>query len=282
MFAACMMSYFSSGSNRVSYKVLFLFALTNTMRIILFSVWVAILLPACKVFYPNYLLRETRDFYYYEMAELEQQGHIVLPGDFITFMVSPVKGFQLIEGVGITGGLPAFNMAWMGNPQYFVRPDGYVDLPILGEMYVKGMLRLDLERLLREKYAALFNDPFLTVTISNRRAFLFTGIGSATVVSLPRENTTLIEVIALAGGLSAGSKSHKIRVIRGDYNNPTIKRVDLSTIHGLKDANMIIQSNDLIIVEPVTRAAPALLNEISPYMALLTTILSLAILLRRQ
>jgi polysaccharide biosynthesis/export protein len=245
------------------------------MKKIIYPFFVLLLLSSCKIFYPNYLLRETKDFYYYEMAELEQQSHIILPGDFISFSISPLKGFQLVESSGVTQGFAS------GNAQYFVRADGYVDLPILGEMYVKGMARLELERQLREKFSTLFNDPFLTVFISNRRAFLFTGIGVASVISLPRENTTLIEVIAIAGGLSGDSKSHKIRVIRGDYNNPTIKKIDLSTIHGLKDANMIIQSNDIIIVEPLTRIAPAVLREISPYMALLTTVFTLVILFKR-
>jgi polysaccharide export outer membrane protein len=254
------------------------------MKKIIYLLIFGVLFSSCKVFYPNYLLRETRDFYYYEMAELEHQGHIILPGDFISFSVTPLKGFQLIDAAGAGAGFQPGGLMgnfMFGSAQYFVRPDGYVDLPILGEMYVKGMLRLDLERLLREKYATFFNDPFLTVTISNRRVFLFRGLGRGNVIVLPNENTKLIEVLALAGGITSDSKSHKIRVIRGDYNNPTIKRIDLSTIKGLKDANMIVLSNDIIIVEPITRVVPELLREISPYMSLLTTILSLAILFKR-
>jgi len=220
------------------------------------------------------------------MAELEDQGHIVLPGDFISFVISPLKGFGLLDrgafGDNEFSGNANSNNSntqnslnnGLGTAQFFVRTDGYVDLPILGELYVKGMKRLDLEKQLREKFATFYNDPFLTVNISNRRAFLFAGMGKASVVVLPRENTTLLEVLALSGGVAENAKANKIRVIRGDYNNPTIKKIDLSTINGLKDGSMVINSNDLIIVDPVTRVVPTLLKEITPILALLTTVVS--------
>jgi len=240
-------------------------------------------LSSCKFLFPNYLLRETKDFYYYEMTELEDQGHIVLPGDFVSFVISPLKGFGLLDqgafGNQFSNNTNANNVQGgmnngLGTAQFFVRTDGYVDLPILGEIYVKGMKRLDLEKQLREKFSTFYNDPFLTVNISNRRAFLFAGMGKASVVVLPRENTTLLEVLALSGGVAENAKANKIRVIRGDYNNPTIKKIDLSTISGLKDGSMIINSNDLVIVDPVTRVVPTLLKEITPLLALLTTVVS--------
>ncbi len=239
-------------------------------------------LSSCKYFFPNYLFRETKDFYYYEMTDLKQQEHVVMHGDFITFNITPQKGLMLVDWATGEGGMQMQRMAQGGTAQYFVRDDGTVDLPILGEVYVAGMKRLEVEKMLKEKYASVFVDPFLIVNVSNRRAFVFAGLGNAEVVPLPRENTSLAELLALSGGLAANAKSNKIRVIRGGYENPTIKKIDLSTINGLKDAGMIIQANDLVVIEPVTRAAPAILREIAPYMGLLTTALTLVLLFRRN
>ena len=216
------------------------------------------------------------------MTDLKQQEHVVMHGDFITFNVTPQKGLQLVDMASIQGGGGQMQMMNQGmSAQYFVRHDGTVDLPILGEVSVLGMRRLEVEKMLKEKYASIFVDPFLIVTVSNRRAFVFAGLGRAQVVPLPRENTNLAELLALSGGITENAKSNKIRVIRGDYENPTIKKVDLSTINGLKDAGMIIQANDLVVIEPVTRAAPALLRELTPYLGLITTALTLVLLFRR-
>jgi polysaccharide biosynthesis/export protein len=254
-------------------------------KLIFLLVISSVTFSSCKYLFPNYLLRETKDFYYYEMAELEEKGHIVLPGDYISFNIAPLKGFGLLDntafkeipvmGSSVNTSLANTPNAGLGSAQFFVRTDGYVDLPILGEIYVSGMKRLDLEKMLREKFSVYYNEPFLVVNISNRRAFVFSGMGKANVVTLPRENTNLLEVIALAGGVEDGAKSHNIRVIRGDYNNPTIKKIDLSTIKGLKDAGMIINSNDIIILEPVTRAVPTALKELTPILSLITTAVTL-------
>jgi polysaccharide export outer membrane protein len=250
------------------------------MRKLLLLIIPLLTLSSCKYFFPNYLFRETKDFYYYEMTDLKQQEHVVMHGDFITFNITPQKGLMLIDMA--TGGNAQMQMMMQaGMAQYFVRNDGTVDLPILGEVSVSGMKRLEVEKMLKEKYAAIFVDPFLIINVSNRRAFVFAGLGKAQVVPLPRENTNLAELLALSGGIAENAKSNKIRVIRGDYENPTIKKIDLSTINGLKDAGMIIQANDLVVIEPVTRAAPALLRELTPFLGLITTALTLVLLFRR-
>lgn len=241
------------------------------------------MLSSCKYFFPNYLFRETKDFYYYEMTELKQMEHIVMHGDFIAFNVTSMKGLDLIDlNSGSQGSGQTQSILRGTGAQFFVRQDGTVDLPILGVVQVAGMKRLEVEKILREKYSGIFVDPFITITITNRRAFVLAGLGRAQVVPLPRENTSLIELLALAGGIAENAKSSKIRIIRGDYENPTIKKVDLSTITGLKDAGMIVQANDLVIIDPVTRIAPAILRELAPYLSLFTTIFTLAILLRRD
>jgi polysaccharide export outer membrane protein len=216
------------------------------------------------------------------MTDLKQQEHVVMHGDFITFNVTPQKGLQLVDWATGAGGGQMQMMMQGGMAQYFVRDDGTVDLPVLGDVAVAGMKRLEVEKMLKEKYASVFVDPFLIVTVSNRRAFVFAGLGRAQVVPLPRENTSLAELLALSGGIAENAKSNKIRVIRGDYENPTIRKVDLSTINGLKDAGMIIQANDLIVIEPLTRAVPALLRELTPYLGLLTTALTLVFFIRRN
>jgi polysaccharide export outer membrane protein len=251
------------------------------MRKLLLLIVPLLTLSSCKYFFPNYLFRETKDFYYYEMTDLKQQEHVVMHGDFITFNVTPQKGLMLIDMASGEGGGQMQRMMQGGMAQYFVRDDGTVDLPILGDVVIGGMKRLEVEKMLKEKYASIFVDPFLIITVSNRRAFVFAGLGRAQVVPLPRENTNLAELLALSGGITENAKSNKIRVIRGDYENPTIKKVDLSTINGLKDAGMIIQANDLVVIEPVTRAAPALLRELTPYLGLITTALTLVLLFRR-
>jgi polysaccharide export outer membrane protein len=97
--------------------------------------------------------------------------------------------------------------------------------------------------------------------------------GSGTVVTLKNENTTLIEALALAGGITETGKAYKIKLIRGDSRNPQVQLIDLSTIEGMKQSNMLLQANDIIYVEPVPRISNAILSQITPIVGILTSML---------
>ena len=255
----------------------------SLFRVCLLLFFVSFLASSCQVLFPNYLLREDRKFSYTELVDTSVNAQTLMPGDIINFQLGTRDGYgfiDVLERIGISGG-GGQNQGNANRVTYPVTPDGIADFPLIGELNVLGMTRIQLQELLEEKYSVIYKDPFIVLTVTNRRAFVFIGRGNAKVINLPTENTTLIEVIALAGGLTNDSKAHKVRVIRGDYNNPMIKRVDLSTISGLKDAGMIIQPYDLIVVQPTTQIAPELLRQITPVLSLVTTLITVIILVRR-
>lgn len=255
----------------------------SLFRVCLLLIFVSFLASSCQVLFPNYLLREDKKYSYTELVDTSANAQTLMPGDIISFQLGTRDGYgfiDVLESVGISGG-QGQNQGMMNRVTYPVRPDGIADFPLIGELSVLGMTRIQLQELLEEKYSVIYKDPFIVLTVTNRRAFVFIGRGNAQVVNLPTENTTLIEVIALAGGLAADAKAHRVRVIRGDYDNPMIKRIDLSTISGLKDADMIIQPYDLIVVEPTTQVAPELLRQVTPILTLVTALTTIILLVRR-
>lgn len=245
-------------------------------------------MSSCKVIFPNYMLRENQSYFYYEIEELKKQELEIIPGDWISFTLTTQSGIQLIDmTTGTqTDGQNNMNMQQMlrggGGAQYMVKPDGMVELPVIGDILVEGLTRTELEDLLEEKYSYLYNDPFVMVRMEDRRAYVFMGLEGAKVVPLINDNMTLIQVLAASGGVTRGSKSRNIRVIRGDYENPSIRKIDLSTIAGLKDADMIIQPNDLIIVAPTTPVAAELLKQVTPILGLLSSLLTIYLLITRR
>ena len=95
------------------------------------------------------------------------------------------------------------------------------------------------------------------------------------VIPLTEENTSLIEALASAGGVSANGKAYKIKIIRNLRGgiDPEVYEIDLSTMAGLADADMIMQANDIIYVEPRLNLTTDILREIGPYMALISNTL---------
>jgi polysaccharide export outer membrane protein len=198
----------------------------------------------------------------------------VSPNDIVSMSVYTNDGFKLIdltasaESVMSRGGAGMNNMSF----QYLVEPDGNMKLPIIGKLKLAGLTIREAEKFLETQYANFYNKPFVVIRVVNRRVTVFPGTGgSGRMVNLDNESTTVIEALALAGGITNTGKARKIKLIRGDLRNPRVILIDLSTIEGLKQGNLLLQANDIIYVEPVPRISQEVLTQIAPIVGILTS-----------
>lgn len=207
-----------------------------------------------------------------EEAELEYK---ISPNDIIQFRLFANDGFQLIDitsGTGEQGGGGGrLNQRNMVN--YRVDHQGKVKLPILGWVDVQGYTIREAELMLEEKYSEYYNKPFVMMKVTNRRVIVFPGSGGdAQVITLTNNNVTVIEALALAGGISERGKAKQIKLIRrSDEEERKIFLMDLSTIQGMDQAEMVVQANDIIYVEPTSQMAREVLREVAPIVSLLSS-----------
>ena len=136
------------------------------------------------------------------------------------------------------------------------------------------------EDFLEEKYAKYYIDPFARVSVSNRRIVVFSGnFSEGKVVELGNRNMTLTEGLALAGGIPRSGKAHTIQLIRGSGPTPDVYHIDLSKIDYLDQASIVLQSNDIIYVQPRISIVTEALREWAPIIAVTTSVLTLYILI---
>lgn len=195
--------------------------------------------------------------------------------DNLTFTLSTNDGAQIIEGMSGIGEGQLSQTQNRNGMGYLVRKDGNVELPVVGEVNVEGLTIEQCEDTLEQIFSEEYINPFVQVRVTNRRAIIFPGSGStAKVVSLDNPNTTLMEVIANAGGIPERGKANSIKIMRKlETGEREIYRIDLSKIEGLKFADMVIQSNDYIYVDPRPELAKEIRDEIVPVFSLFSTVL---------
>lgn len=262
--------------------VLSLWGMKRIWKVFLFVLIVS--QTSCRYLYPN-LMFQQRDYKYLELAKKQVKSYVIEAGDQLTVQVFSRDGFRILDIIGMTGventgsRFNNLNQRQMGM-NFLVDQDGFVKLPIFGNIYVQGYTEPELEYILEEKLSALYVEPFVVLTVINRRAFVFVG-SNAQIVSLNQAPTKLIEVIAKAGGIPDNLKAYKIRLIRGDLQNPSIKLIDLSTLDGIKDADLIVQSNDILYVEPRRRITLDIWREVAPYLGIATSFSTFLLLLTR-
>ncbi len=205
----------------------------------------------------------------------------IAPNDIIGFSVYTNDGFKLIDlttsVTSLTAGSGSSqNYANDNSTRFTVDVNGDVKLPIVGKLKLEDLTLREAEKMLEEKYSVFYNKPFVMLNVVNRRVMVFPGTGgSGKVVTLTNENTTLIEALALAGGITESGKANVIKLIRGDTRNPQVHLIDLSTVEGMKQSNMLLQANDIIYVEPVKRISRGILAEITPILGIVTSLLLL-------
>lgn len=237
----------------------------------------------CKIFYPSKMLRTPPNYQYDEFPQTFEKEYKIAPNDIISFNLFTNDGYQLINSIGSIGS-GGGRSSYSGNTQQLmtfgglslkVEFDGLVKVPIFGRIKLSGLTLREAEKMLEEKFKQFYNNPFVLLQITNQNIFIFPGgEGSAQVFTLQNTNTTLFEVLAQIGGISGG-KAHRIKLIRGDLKNPKVYLIDLSSIDGMKEANLVLQANDIIYIEPVDNIPERFMRTINPYLSFITTISTL-------
>lgn len=191
--------------------------------------------------------------------------------DKLTFSLATNDGTKIVEsmsGIGQDG-----NGMQSGN-EYVVRKSGLVELPILGEVNVEGLTVAQCEDTLELLFSKEYLNPFVQVKITNQRVIVFPGNGSdAKVIPLTNSNTTLMEAIAQAGGITERGKANTIKLMRKENGVRKIYSIDLSTVEGLKYVDIVVQANDYIYIEPNPELAKGVVREVAPVISIFSSAL---------
>jgi polysaccharide export outer membrane protein len=107
------------------------------------------------------------------------------------------------------------------NQTVTVQPDGYITLTSMGDLYVAGKTVPELRELLQTAYAKILHDPVINVVLKDFEKPYFIAGGE---VSHPgkfdlRDDTTLTEAIAIAGGFTESSKHSQVLLFRRVSND---------------------------------------------------------------
>ena len=225
---------------------------------------------SCRVIRPNEMFKTDKNFEFSEFKPSEKE-YKIKPFDKLNIRVTTNDGFKLIDISSNTN----YQQNNRNIIEYLVEFDGLVKVPTLGRILISGFTIREAEKMLEAEYSKYFQNPFVQISVTNRKVFIFKdGGASGSVINIPEENLTLIEALAQTGGLSDNNKSFKIRLIRGDLNNnPQVYIYNIYNLKDLQKANLILQANDILYVETRPRYASRILVEISPYLNLISTVI---------
>lgn len=131
-----------------------------------------------------------------------------------------------------------------------VRPDGMITLPLLNDVKVAGLTTVELQALLTEKLKSLVNDPQVTIIVKavhSRKVFLVGNVLKQGSYPLAGK-TTILELIAQAGGLGPFAKSGSIYILRKGGGKETRIPFNYKKALSGKGADPVLEPGDMVVV----------------------------------
>jgi polysaccharide export outer membrane protein len=133
-----------------------------------------------------------------------------------------------------------------------VRPDGMVSLPLINDVEAAGLTPMELRGRIAEKLAEYIPSPEVSVILTDVRSFKVSVIGE---VARParyelKAATTVLDVLALAGGFTQFASRTRIVVLRPA--GKTVARVPFNyqkvIAGGSEQENFHLQPGDIVLV----------------------------------
>ncbi|MEO5911208.1 MAG: polysaccharide biosynthesis/export family protein [Pelobium sp.] len=164
---------------------------------------------------------------------------------------------------------------------YLIEKDSMVFLPVVGNIKLAGFSRSEARNIINERYAAkLLKDPMIDIYILNFSVTILGEFNTQGKIYLETEPTDIIDVLGLAKGVSLIADVQKLKIIRGNLQNPEIIYVNLSDINSLASNKIYLQNKDILYLPAKksfykSETTRTNINLIQPLILVLNTILVL-------
>jgi polysaccharide biosynthesis/export protein len=133
-----------------------------------------------------------------------------------------------------------------------VRSDGMISLPLINDVQASGLTPLQLREHLTEKFKTFVENPTVTVVLMEANSFkvFVTGQVRNPGVYRLRTETTLLQIITMAGDFTDEADPRKIVIIRREHGKD--KRLEVNyreIIDGINpEANVVLRPGDTVSV----------------------------------
>lgn len=173
------------------------------------------------------------------LSKKEAQAEVAVDGD--QYMIGPedVLYIHVWKEEALTRTVP-------------VRMDGKISLPLIQEVKAAGLTPLQLKEVLMRKFKEFVENPIVSVTVVEVNSFKVYVIGQVRNpgVHRLRSETTVTQLIVMAGGFTEWANQKKIVVVRKEDGREKRIKVNYKKIMDGKDldSNIILKTGDTIVV----------------------------------
>jgi polysaccharide export outer membrane protein len=195
--------------------------------------------------------------------ELDQTAKIyeakIMPKDILTIAVNttvPEAAAPFNLGSSAGSGVTSQGVSISGAElqTYIVDSNGYINYPVIGEIKVLGMSRVELQEFIKNKIHPQYitEVPVVNVRFKNYKISVLGEVAKPGSFTMMNEQCTIFDALAMAGDLTIYGNRNNVLLIREDATGKkSFSRINLQNASLLTNLNSYyLQQNDVLYVEP--------------------------------
>ena len=155
---------------------------------------------------------------------------------------------QQIAG-GISGSGTGGSQQAQSSYGYLVDQKGNLELPRIGVLHAEGLTKEQLANNIKEKLKGQLENPTVIIQFTNFRIIVIGEVGAPGVHTVPVENLTLLEALAMAGDITEFGKKKEVKILRESNGKRQLGIVDVTTSKMFESPYYQLQQNDVVMVE---------------------------------
>jgi polysaccharide export outer membrane protein len=161
----------------------------------------------------------------------------------------PTTTGALNNGSPLSGGLSQ-NITSQGPSGYPVDSLGNIHIHTLGIVHVEGMSLIELKTKLETGLTSYLKDPIIQVSFVNHHVTIIGNVAKPQVLDMPAQPLTILDAIALSGGVIPTNTKAEILVIRDSSSVKQINHINMEGGEVFNSSFYYVQPNDIVYVEP--------------------------------
>ena len=195
-------------------------------------------------------------------ASMKNAKSTIQPNDQLVIMVTAkdmdvVKPFnqnfssgQILQYSLPSNNAPTQSQTSASGPTYMVDSQGNIEFPVIGKINTENKTTEELRDILKKEISKYVLNPQVSVRNTNYKITVLGEVNRPGTYNIPDAQTTLLEVLGLAGDLSIYGNREDILVLRNIDGTMTKERIDLTKADFINSPFFYLKQNDVIIVSP--------------------------------
>lgn len=136
---------------------------------------------------------------------------------------------------------------------YTINREGYLQLPIIGNVYVKDKTLSEVGKILKDSLINVLSQPVVTVKLVNRYISVLGEVKNPGHFAYSQEKLTIFDALGLAGDLNIYSDRKDVVLARNENGKNFIVNLDLTRPEILESNYYYLRPNDMIYIKPLKK-----------------------------